>query len=385
MAALRVSHKSAATANLKATKETKALVVDTGTGHFKCGFAGDLWPLYVVSPAFGKPTWEAGSNQRETFIGKELQNSSRPSASINPVRHGTVVDWNSVQDILKRIFKAEMKIQPEDHAILMSVPPLCSTTDKGRYAEMLFEGLHMPAIHLAYQPRLSMYSYGKTSALVVETGHGVSYVVPIYEGYILRSITGKVDYAGSDITCYLRKLLNESGNAFSEHQLNTIQDLKEKCCYTSLDLNQDLSLPVEELQVDYKLPDGHFITVGKERFLCAEALFKPVLFGSQQQGLLQLTLTCLKKCDADITRKMLGNVLLCGGTTMMEGFAERFQKEFATMRPYDSPIVAASPQRKFAVWTGGSILASLNSFQDLWVHRYEYEEHGSTCIFKKCF
>lgn len=366
-------------------KETKALVVDTGTGYFKCGFAGDLWPLYVVSPTFGKPTWEAGSNQRETFVGKELQNSSIPSALINPVRHGTVVDWNSVQDILKCIFKAEMKIQPEDHAILMSVPPLCSTTDKEKYAEMLFEGFHMPAIHLAYQSHLSMYSYGKTSALVVESGHGVSYVVSICEGYILHSITGKVDYAGSDITCYLMKLLNESGNAFTEHQLSTIQDLKEKCCHTSLDLKQDLSLPVEKQQVDYKLPDGQFITVGKERFLCAEALFKPVLFGSQQQGLLQLTLTCLKNCNADIIRKTLGNILLCGGSTMMEGFAERFQKELATMLPHDSPIVAASPQRKSAVWIGGSILASLNSFQDLWVHRYEYEEYGSTCIFKKCF
>ncbi|KAM9507705.1 actin-like protein 7A [Guaruba guarouba] len=385
MAALQVSHKSAAPANLKAMKETKALVVDTGTGHFKCGFAGDLWPLCVVLPTFGKPMWEAGSNQRETVVGKELQNGSIPSAPINPVRHGTVVDWNSVQDTLKCIFKAEMKIQPEDHAILMSVPPLCSTTDKGRYAEMLFEGFHMPAIHLAYQSHLSMYSYGKTSALVVESGHGVSYVVPIYEGYILRSITGKVDYAGSDVTCYLRKLLNEAGNAFTEHQLNTIQDLKEKCCYTSLDLKQDLSLPVEKQQVDYKLPDGRFITVGKERFLCAEALFKPVLFGSQQQGLLQLTLTCLKKCDAGITRKMLGNVLLCGGSTMMEGFAERFQKELGRMCPCDSPVIAASPQRKSAVWIGGSILASLNSFQDLWVHRDEYEEHGSTCIFKKCF
>ncbi|XP_030327222.1 actin-like protein 7A [Strigops habroptila] len=385
MAALRVSHKSATTANLKAMKETKALVVDIGTGHFKCGFAGDPWPLYIVSPTFGKPTWEAGSNQRETFVEEELQNSSVPSTPINPVRHGTVVDWNYVQDTLKCIFKAEMKIQPDDHAVLMSVPPLCSTTDKGKYAEMLFEGLHTPAIHLAYQSHLSMYSYGKTSALVVESGHGVSYVVPIYEGYILRSITGKVDYAGSDITCYLMKLLNESGNAFTEHQLNIIQDLKEKCCYTSLDLKQDLSLPVEKQQVDYKLPDGHFISVGKERFLCAEALFKPVLFGSQQQGLLQLTLACLKKCDADINRKMLGNILLCGGSTMMEGFADRFQRELARMCPHDGPIITASPQRKSAVWIGGSILASLNSFQDLWVHRYEYEEHGSTCIFKKCF
>ncbi|KFM11447.1 Actin-like 7A, partial [Aptenodytes forsteri] len=368
-----------------AMKETKTVVIDIGTCYFKCGFAGDPWPSYIVSSTVGKPTREAGSNQKETFVGKELQNSSVPLTLINPVRHGIVADWNCVQDTLECIFQTEMNIQPENHAVLVSAPPLCSITDKERYAEMMFEGFHMPAIHVAYQSHLSMYSYGKTSALVVESGHGASHVVPIYEGYVIRSITGRVDYAGSDITRYLMRLLNESGNVFTEHQLNIVQDLKEKCCCTSLDLTQDLSLPVQKQQMDYELPDGHVVTVGKERFLCAEALFKPALLGSQQPGILQLTLTCLKRCDADINKKMVRNILLCGGSTMMEGFTDRFQMELARMCPTDNLITAASPQRKSSVWIGGSILASLRSFQELWVYRSEYEECGPSCIFKKCF
>ncbi|NXW38128.1 ACL7A protein, partial [Phaetusa simplex] len=349
----------------------KAVVVDIGTGYFKCGFAGDPCPSHIVSSTVGKPIGEAGCNQKETFIGRDLQNS-------------IVVDWNGVQDTLEFIFQREMQIQPEDHAVLVSVPPLCSIADKERYAEMMFEGFHVPAIHIAYQSCLSMYSYGKTSALVVESGHGASHVVPIYEGYVIRSITGKVDYAGLDITRYLMKLLNESGNAFTEHQLNIIQDLKEKCCYTSLNPRKDLSLPIQNQQMNYELPDRHLVTVGKERFLCAEALFKPALLGSQQPGLLQLTLACLQKCDGDINKKMLRNILLCGGSTMMEGFADRFEMELARMCPSDNLIVAASPQRKSSVWIGGSILASLHSFQELWVYSSEYEEHGPSCIFKKC-
>ncbi|NXE81909.1 ACL7B protein, partial [Cochlearius cochlearius] len=368
----------------KAVKKTRAVVVDIGTGYFKCGFAGDPLPSCVVSSTVGKPMREAGSSQKETFVGRALQNSRVPLTLINPVRHGTVVDWNCVRDTLECIFQKEMKIQPEDHAVLVSVPPLCSTTDKERYAEMMFEGFHVPAIHIAYQSRLSMYSYGKTSALVVESGHGSSHVAPIYEGYVMRGVTGRVDYAGLDVTRYLMKLLNESGNMFTEYQLNVVQALKEKCCYTSLDLTQDLSLPVQKQQMDYELPDGHLVTVGKERFLCAEALFKPALLGSQQPGLLQLTLTCLEKCDADVRKKMVENILLCGGSTMMKGFADRFQMELASMCPSDNLIIAASPQRTSSVWTGGSILASLRSFQDLWVYRSEYEERGASCIFKKC-
>ncbi|KAM6363015.1 actin-like protein 7A [Pluvialis apricaria] len=381
----RDSHVSTTKGSLKATKETKAVVIDIGTGYFKCGFAGDPWPSHIVSSTVGKPTGETGSNQKETFVGRELQNSRVPLTLISPVRHGIVVDWNCVQDTLECIFQKDMKIQPEDHAVLVSVPPLCSTVDKERYAEMLFEGFHVPAIHIAYQSHLSMYSYGKTSALVVESGHGVSHVAPIYEGYVIRSITRRVDYAGLDITRYLMKLLNESGNMFTEDQLNMVQDLKEKCCYTSLDLAQDLSLPAQKQQMDYELPDGHLITVGKERFLCAEGLFKPALLGSQQPGLLQLTLSCLKKCNADISKKMAGNILLCGGSTMMEGFADRFQMELAGMCPRSNLITAASPQRKSSVWIGGSILASLRSSQELWVYSSEYEEHGPSCIFKKCF
>uniref|UniRef100_A0A8C8B3Q8 Actin like 7A n=1 Tax=Otus sunia TaxID=257818 RepID=A0A8C8B3Q8_9STRI len=301
--------------------EMKPVVVDKGTGYFRCGFAGDPWPFYIVSSTAGKSTQG---------------------------------DWEqSKRNLLEESFRTEMKIQPEDHAFAWSVPPLCSITDKERYAEMMFKGFHMPALHIAYQSQLSMYSYRKTSALVVESGHGVLHVVPIYEGYVIRSITGRVDYAGLDITHYRMKLLNESGNVFTEHQLNVVQDIKEKCCYTSLDLTQDLSFALQ------------------------------TSLGSEQPGLLQLTLSCLKKCYGNV-KKMVENILLCGGSTMMEGFANRFQMELAKMCPSDNLITAALRQRMSSVCIGGSILASLHSFQELRVYRTEYEEHGPSCLFKKC-
>ncbi|NXC44124.1 ACL7A protein, partial [Penelope pileata] len=364
--------------------EISTVVVDVGTGYFKCGFAGDPLPSHIVSSTMGKHVQETGDKQKEVFVGRELQNTCIPLELINPLVYGTVVDWNCVQDTLECIFKVEMKIQPEDHAVLMAVPPLCSITDKKKYAEMLFEGFHMPAVHFAYQSQLSTYSYGKTSALVVDSGHSASHVVPVYEGYVLRSITEQVDYAGMNITYYLMQLLKESGNMFTEYHLNTVEDLKENCCYTSLNLTQDLNLPLEEQQIDYELPDGRVITIGKERFLCAEALFKPSLFGSQQPGLLQMTLSCLKNCDDDIKKIFMGNILLCGGTTMMEGFPNRFENELHRMCPSGNIVIAASPQRKSSVWIGGSILASLHSFQTLWIYRSEYEEHGASCIFRKC-
>ena len=98
-----------------------------------------------------------------------------------------------------------------------------------------------------------------------------------------------------------------------------------------------------------------------------------------------LTAACLNRCqEAGFKEEMAANVLLCGGCTMLDGFPERFQRELSLLCPGDSPAVAAAPERKTSVWTGGSILASLQAFQQLWVSKEEFEERGSAAIYSKC-
>ncbi|XP_020667447.1 actin-like protein 7A [Pogona vitticeps] len=369
-------------------KETRAVVIDIGTGSCKCGFAGEHKPTHVVSSTVGKhfqETAKTGDNRKETFVGRELREATIPLKLVNPLRHGIIIDWDTVEDIWEYLFHKEMKIRPEEHAVLVSDPPLSPTTNREKYAEMLFEKFYTPAMHIAYQSRLSMYSYGKTSGLVVESGHGVSYVVPIYEGYTMPSITERVDYAGSDVTQYLMKLLNESKNILTEKHWSILNDIKENYCFVSLDYQQDSAAPPRKHETEYELPDGQTIILGKERFMCTEMLFKPSMIDSQQLGLPLLTMTALNKCDVTLKKNLMGNILLCGGCTMIEGFADRFQRELIRMCPNDNPISSASPERKTSVWTGGSILASLKAFQQLWVHRREYEERGPFYIYRKCF
>ncbi|XP_004711106.1 actin-like protein 7A [Echinops telfairi] len=367
---------------------TKAVVVDLGTGYCKCGFAGLPKPTHVISSTVGKPymeTAKTGDNRKETFVGHELLCPEVRLKLINPLRHGIIVDWDSVQDIWEYLFRHEMKIAPNEHAALVSDPPLSPHTNREKYAEMLFETFNTPAMHIAYQSRLSMYSYGRTSGLVVEVGHGVSYVVPIYEGYPLPSITGRLDYAGSDLTTYLMSLMNHSGKYFTEDQMYIMEDIKKKCCFVALDPLTEKKVPPPEHTIQYTLPDGHEITLGQERFLCSEMFFKPSLIKSMQLGLHTQTVSCLNKCDVALKRDLMGNILLCGGSTMLRGFPNRLQKELSSMCPNDSPQVNVLPERDTAVWTGGSILASLQGFQPLWVHRSEYYEHGPFFLYRRCF
>ena len=38
--------------------------------------------------------------------------------------------------------------------------------------------------------------------------------------------------------------------------------------------------------------------------------------------------------------------------------------------------IIAPPERKYSVWIGGSILASLSTFQQMWISKQEYDESG---------
>ncbi|XP_076988601.1 actin-like protein 7B [Tamandua tetradactyla] len=372
----------------KEVRKIKALIIDLGSQYCKCGYAGEPRPTYFISSTVGKRCPEAahaGDTRQQTYVGHELLATEAPLKLVNPLQHGVVVDWDCVQSIWEYIFHTAMKILPEEHAVLVSDPPLSPRGHREKCAELLFETFGIPAMHVTSQSLLSIYSYGKTSGLVVESGHGVSHVVPVSEGEVLSGLTGRADYAGSDLTHHLMRLLNEAGRGFTDEHLHIVEHIKKKCCYAALVPEEEQRLSLEELRVDYELPDGQLITIGQERFRCSEMLFKPALVGCSQPGLPALTAACLGRCqEAGCKEVMAANVLLCGGCTMLDGFPERFQRELSLLCPGDSPSVAAAPERKTSVWTGGSILASLQAFQQLWVSKEEFEERGSAAIFSKC-
>ncbi|XP_069603771.1 actin-like protein 7A [Ranitomeya imitator] len=373
----------------KDVKETRAVIIDIGTRSCKIGYAGEPKPSFVVSSTLGIPlreTSKTGDNWKEHFIGNEKETYSSVSQKlVNPLRHGTVVEWDSVEAILEYLFVKEMKIPSEEHAVLLSDPPLSPSTNREKYAEMMFETFNVPAFQIANQSSLSMYSYGKTSGLVVECGHGMSYAVPIIEGNVQPTFTCSADYAGADITKYLMQILKARGYTFNEEHLDIIENVKHKFCYVSFDFNEEICLPQIKHQPAYKFTDGQEITIKKERFICTEALFQPSLIDSTEPSLQNMTMTCISNCDASFKETMVNNILLGGGTTMLQGFFERFQKELNKLSGHQKSSISAWPDRQFCVWRRGSILASLHSFQPLWLHRSEYDEHGPSIIYRKCF
>lgn len=248
--------------------------------------------------------------------------------------------------------------------------------DRRKIVQIMFETFNVPSMSLGNDSVLALYAAGRLDGVVLDSGYGVTYVVPCAKGFAIPDSIIRVDFGGKDLTDYLSKLLNESGHSLGAA---TVEDIKKKLCYVARTYQGEMRAAESLGTVDqsYELPDGKTITVGSERFKCPEALFNPELAGVQSAGIHQLIFDAVMKSDPALHKEMFSNIVISGGNTMFQGLADRLENELKKLAPKETDIkIIAPPTRDNSVWIGGSILAALPNFKDVLITKQAYDEKG---------
>lgn len=369
-----------------------SVVIDNGTGMVKCGFSGDDAPRCVFPSVVGVPRFQqemVGMAKKELYIGDEAISKKGMLALRHPLEHGVVHSWDDMTQLWHHTCYNELRIDPSEQGVLLTEAPMNPKSNREKMCQIMFETFDVPEFYVGVQAVLSLYSSGRTSGIVMDSGDGVSHCVPIYEGYSLPHAISRLDLAGRDLTTYMQRILKERGISLEGSSgLEIVRDIKESLCYVALDYeaelaNVDMS---SDLEKNFELPDGTIVQVGSERFRTPEALFQPSLLGREAEGVHTMTYNSIQQTDIDVRRDLFSNIVLSGGTTMYPGLKQRMEKEITLKAPASVKVKIVAPEeRKYSVWIGGSILSSLSSFSDMWITKDEYDESGPKMVHRKCF
>ena len=365
------------------------VIIDNGTGYCKAGFSGEDGPRAVFPAIVGRPKTVGimvGSEKKDYYVGQQAE-EKRGILNLNyPIADGIVNNWDDMEKVWEHCFSNELRCAPEEHKTMLTEAPLNPKENREKMAQIMFETFNVPGLYIAIQAVLSLYSAGKFTGIVCDSGDGVTHFVPIFDGYSLPHAIVRMDLAGRKITQFMFKIIRESGINFSTSaEFEIVKDMKEKCCYVALDFDEELK-KVEEMK--YELPDGKVVTIKDQRIRVPECLFQPEKCGFERGGIGERCYESIQKCDIDIRKDLYPCIVMSGGSTMFPGIAERLEKEVKNLCPESmkpTVKVIAVPERKYAVWIGGSILSSISTFDTMWITKDEYNESGAGIVHRKCF
>merc|ERR1712083_855425 len=380
--------------NLHMDTGNSTVVIDNGSGMVKAGFAGEETPRAVFPAIVGRPKYKEtiqGAGQKDCYIGEEA-NQKKGILDLNyPIDSGIVESWEDMEKVWNHTFFNELRVNPaEIEGCLLTEAPRNPKANREKMITIMFETFEVQNSYVAIQAVMSLYSAGRTTGLVVDSGDGVSHTVPVYEGFSVPHAVEKMEIAGRVLTNYLQKLLleNMAESFTSSAELEIVKNIKEELCYVAQNYDEEKAqcIASSENDMPYKLPDKRVINVpGSVRITAPELLFKPELNGKSCKSMPALAWQSVQSSDIDIRKELTRNLILSGGTTMYKGLPDRLKDEIVALAPAGAEIkVIASADRKFAVWKGASTFSSLSTFASSWITKADYDEHGAGIVHRKC-
>lgn len=264
---------------------------------------------------------------------------------------------------------------------------------------------------LAATWRANKENTGNLTGTVIDSGDGVTHVIPVAEGYVIGSAIKHIPIAGRDVTHFVQQLLRERGEPIPpEDSLETAKKIKEMHSYVCQDIvkefkkfDTDPEKYFRKHQVTNSVTGEQFnIDIGYERFLGPEALLNPELVSSDfTTPLPQVVDQAIQSSPIDVRRGLYKNIVLSGGSTMCKDLGKRLNRdiksivdcrvakaqEFSKAKITEIEVnVISHKKQRYAVWYGASLLADTPEFFQYCHTKKDYEEYGpSICRHNRVF
>ncbi|KEG11006.1 actin-like protein [Trypanosoma grayi] len=394
----------------------QAAVVDIGSCTTRVGFAGD------DTPRIAEPTCVVKGTGKDESLCLKKAHECRATADVSRVVVKGEVNWDAMEVLLNHLDELlELSTKDLQTPLLLTEKILVPRAQRQKLAEILVERHAVTALHFVPSPVLALYAAGTCTGVSVEMGYDACHVVPVFQGCPLFHAVHMLNYGGD----YLTRYMMATGPALPEvvqpaHRIDVWEHLKEKYCEACPNSetfyevrDSEASGSVSSLTdghsnsygpVQHQLPDGTVITLGSNRFVPVEMLLDPSLVtddvfmfdqsaienverlrtSAEPRGLHSLIEESVKKCDLDLSPVFYESIHFSGGCSLLRGLPQRVGSEIGEVAG-NAPRIVAQTERRHAAFVGGSILASLPTFQDFWVTKAEYEEFGSSAVLRQCF
>ena len=334
--------------------EDERLVIDNGSGSLRIGCAGNDTPNHTLRSTIGD------ANNMET-------------------------NWEKWEELMWHTY-SQMNVESSERAVLMTEPVMQSKQHREKMTQTMFEMFSVPAFYSMFQEVASSIASGNTTSFVVSSGYEQTYLVPVYEGIALPHAMNTLNLGGKHATEYLFKMLKQDGieipgeDEFSKFEL--VNSIKETLGFSNeypehIDPNSFKT---------FELPDKTKIEI-KERHLanCAHLLFDPSLIGIHRDGFCEMLNNSFKNLNLDFRMALNSKFLLCGGNTMFTDLEFLLHNFILRALPENIYRVKKASEGVLSSWIGGSIVASLSTFETSAIYKQEYEEIGPCVIHRKCF
>ena len=194
------------------SEEAQAIVIDNGSGLLKGGLSGNDTPTVSFPTIIGRPKHPGmmvGMDKKDSYVGEEAKSKSTVLNVTSPIKQGLINNWEDMEKIWHHCFFNELRVAPEELPILLTEAPLSSKNSKEKMAQICLENFNAPGVFVGVGGLFALLASGRTTGIVLDSGYGSTFSIPVYEGFCLSHATLKSSLAGRDLTHYMESLLED--------------------------------------------------------------------------------------------------------------------------------------------------------------------------------